>query len=99
MTMSSCISTRGASSTTIRAASASCCSPPAHRRDLRFRGLGIEPLDALDAALPCPRCWRTRGAPEGALLDQRLIAGLGNIYVCEALHRAHLSPLRAAGTS
>jgi formamidopyrimidine-DNA glycosylase len=32
------------------------------------------------------------------LLDQRLIAGLGNIYVCEALHRAGLSPRRAAGT-
>jgi formamidopyrimidine-DNA glycosylase len=32
------------------------------------------------------------------LLDQRLIAGLGNIYVCEVLHRAGLSPRRAAGT-
>lgn len=32
-----------------------------------------------------------------ALLDQRHIAGLGNIYVCEALHRAQISPLRAAG--
>jgi formamidopyrimidine-DNA glycosylase len=32
------------------------------------------------------------------LLDQRIVAGLGNIYVCEALHRARLSPLRAAGS-
>lgn len=32
-----------------------------------------------------------------ALLDQRIVAGLGNIYVCEALHRARLSPLMAAG--
>jgi len=41
---------------------------------------------------------RDRKAPlKGALLDQRIIAGLGNIYVCEALHRARLSPLRAAG--
>jgi formamidopyrimidine-DNA glycosylase len=35
---------------------------------------------------------------KAALLDQSLIAGLGNIYVCEALHRAGLSPRRAAGT-
>ena len=32
-----------------------------------------------------------------ALLDQRIVAGLGNIYVCEALFRARISPLRAAG--
>ena len=32
-----------------------------------------------------------------ALLDQRIVAGLGNIYVCEALHRAVISPLRPAG--
>ena len=32
-----------------------------------------------------------------ALLDQRIVAGLGNIYVCEALHRAGISPLRRAG--
>jgi formamidopyrimidine-DNA glycosylase len=35
---------------------------------------------------------------KAALLDQSLIAGLGNIYVCEALHRAGLSPKRAAAT-
>ena len=35
---------------------------------------------------------------KAALLDQRNIAGLGNIYVCEALHRSHLSPKRAAST-
>ena len=32
------------------------------------------------------------------MLDQRLIAGLGNIYVCEALHRSSLLPIRKAGT-
>ena len=32
------------------------------------------------------------------LLDQSVIAGLGNIYVCEALHRAHINPKRAAGS-
>jgi formamidopyrimidine-DNA glycosylase len=34
---------------------------------------------------------------KSALLDQRIVAGLGNIYVCEALHRARISPLRHAG--
>lgn len=67
--------------------------------DKRFRGLGVEPLsDALDAAVLAD-AFRGRAAPVKALLlDQRLIAGLGNIYVCEALHRAHISPLRAAGS-
>ena len=35
---------------------------------------------------------------KAALLDQSVVAGLGNIYVCEALHRAHLSPKRSAST-
>jgi formamidopyrimidine-DNA glycosylase len=63
-----------------------------------FRGLGVEPLgDALDADF-LARAFRGRVAPAKALLlDQRLVAGLGNIYVCEALHRAGISPLRAGG--
>jgi formamidopyrimidine-DNA glycosylase len=67
--------------------------------DKRFRGLGVEPLSgALDAAC-LASAFRGRAAPVKALLlDQRLIAGLGNIYVCEALHRAHISPLRGAGS-
>ena len=45
------------------------------------------------------RRFRGKKAPlKAALLDQRIIAGLGNIYVCEALHRAGLSPTRKAGT-
>ncbi len=62
-------------------------------------GLGVEPTgNALDGAL-LASLFRNRKAPlKAALLDQRLIAGLGNIYVCEALWRARLSPLRAAGT-
>ena len=61
-----------------------------------FRGMGLEPLDGgLDAAF-LARAFRGRAAPVKALLlDQRLISGLGNIYVCEALHRAGVSPLRA----
>lgn len=64
-----------------------------------FRGLGVEPLgNELDDAL-LARLFEGKRAPlKAALLDQRLIAGLGNIYVCEALHRAGLSPRRAAGT-
>jgi formamidopyrimidine-DNA glycosylase len=41
---------------------------------------------------------RGRTAPiKALLLDQRIAAGLGNIYACEALHRAHINPRRAAG--
>jgi formamidopyrimidine-DNA glycosylase len=62
-------------------------------------GLGVEPTgNALDGPL-LASLFRDRRTPlKAALLDQRLIAGLGNIYVCEALWRAGLSPLRAAGT-
>ncbi len=62
-------------------------------------GLGIEPTgNALDGAL-LNTLLRERRAPlKAALLDQRLIAGLGNIYVCEALWRAGLSPRRRAGS-
>jgi formamidopyrimidine-DNA glycosylase len=64
-----------------------------------FKGMGVEPLgNELDGAL-LARLFAAKSAPlKAALLDQRLIAGLGNIYVCEALHRAGLSPRRAAGT-
>lgn len=64
-----------------------------------FAGLGVEPLgNELDGAM-LARLFAGKSAPlKAALLDQRLIAGLGNIYACEALHRAGLSPRRAAGT-
>jgi formamidopyrimidine-DNA glycosylase len=64
-----------------------------------FRDIGIEPLgNELDGAL-LAKLFAGKAAPlKGALLDQSLIAGLGNIYVCEALHRSGLSPRRAAGT-
>ncbi len=63
-----------------------------------FRNVGIEPLgNELDGAT-LARLFAGKAAPlKAALLDQTLIAGLGNIYVCEALHRAGLSPRRAAG--
>ncbi|MDQ0467405.1 formamidopyrimidine-DNA glycosylase [Labrys wisconsinensis] len=64
-----------------------------------FRDIGVEPLgNALDGPL-IARLFAGKAAPlKAALLDQRLIAGLGNIYVCEVLHRAGLAPQRAAGT-
>ena len=64
-----------------------------------FQHIGVEPLGAeFDAGL-LARLMRDKAAPlKAALLDQTLIAGLGNIYVCEALHRSGLSPRRSAGT-
>ncbi|RWC96086.1 MAG: bifunctional DNA-formamidopyrimidine glycosylase/DNA-(apurinic or apyrimidinic site) lyase [Mesorhizobium sp.] len=62
-------------------------------------GLGVEPTgNALDGALLAALLKGRRSPLKAALLDQRLIAGLGNIYVSEALWRAGLSPLREAGT-
>ncbi|APG83162.1 formamidopyrimidine-DNA glycosylase MutM [Sinorhizobium americanum CCGM7] len=64
-----------------------------------FRGLGEEPTgNALDAAYLAGRFAGKSQPLKSALLDQRTIAGLGNIYVCEALWRSGLSPKREAGT-
>jgi formamidopyrimidine-DNA glycosylase len=68
-------------------------------RDPLMRGLGPEPLgNAFDAALLAAACAGKKTSLKAALLDQKVVAGLGNIYVCEALHRAHLSPKRRAST-
>jgi formamidopyrimidine-DNA glycosylase len=64
-----------------------------------FRAMGPEPLgnDFHGAALA--EALAGRKTPiKAALLDQSVVAGLGNIYVCEALFRAGLSPLRLAHT-
>lgn len=63
-----------------------------------FAGMGPEPLsEAFDAAhLKHAFAGRKQG-PKTLLLDQRIVAGLGNIYVCEALHRARISPFKPAG--
>jgi len=62
-----------------------------------IKGLGADPTgNRLDGAL-LAQLFQNKSAPlKSALLDQRLVAGLGNIYVCEALWRAELSPLRPA---
>jgi len=62
-------------------------------------GLGPEPLgDGFDARVLAARL-EAKGTPiKAALLDQGVVAGLGNIYVCESLFRAGISPLRPAGS-
>ena len=61
--------------------------------------LGPEPLgNAFDAAMLAAACAGKKTSLKAALSDQKVVAGLGNIYVCEALHRAHLSPKRIAAT-
>ena len=61
--------------------------------------MGPEPLSAeLDAASLARACQGKKVALKVALLDQRVVAGLGNIYASEALHHAGLSPLRKTST-
>ena len=61
--------------------------------------LGPEPLgNAFDAAALARACKGKKTTLKAALSDQRVVAGLGNIYVCEALYRARLSPKRIAAT-
>ena len=63
-----------------------------------FAGMGVEPLgNALNAAYLATRASGRTTDIKAFLLDQRNVAGLGNIYVCEALHRAGISPKRKAG--
>lgn len=63
-----------------------------------FRSLGVEPTgNSLDADELAGRLQGKKTPLKAALLDQRIIAGLGNIYVCEAMWRAGLSPLKQAG--
>jgi formamidopyrimidine-DNA glycosylase len=64
----------------------------------QLSGLGDEPLaPEFDAARLAKLVAGSRAPLKAALLDQKRIAGLGNIYVCEALFRAQLSPFRQAG--
>lgn len=67
--------------------------------DKLFKGMGIEPLSrAFDTAYLAQALYGKKTPVKSALLDQRTIAGLGNIYVCEALFRAKISPKRLAGS-
>jgi formamidopyrimidine-DNA glycosylase len=67
--------------------------------DPLMRAIGPEPLgNEFDAAMLARACAGKKTSLKSALSDQRVVAGLGNIYVCEALHRARLSPKRRAST-
>ncbi len=64
-----------------------------------FAALGPEPLGPDFSATHLAAAFRGRSAPVKALLlDQRIVAGLGNIYVCEALHLSGIAPTRPAAT-
>jgi formamidopyrimidine-DNA glycosylase len=64
-----------------------------------LKGLGPEPLSAaFDAEALARACAGKRAPLKAALLDQQVVAGLGNIYAVEALHIAQLSPQRQAST-
>ncbi|HWY62947.1 MAG TPA: bifunctional DNA-formamidopyrimidine glycosylase/DNA-(apurinic or apyrimidinic site) lyase [Rhizomicrobium sp.] len=67
--------------------------------DKLFKNIGVEPLSAKFNVAHLTKALAGKKTPiKSALLDQRLIAGLGNIYVCEALFRAGISPKRLAGS-
>jgi formamidopyrimidine-DNA glycosylase len=73
--------------------------PEALDRHPLLAELGLEPTGNEFSAVALAARLAGRSAPlKAVLLDQTVIAGLGNIYVCEALWRAGLSPRRAAGT-
>jgi formamidopyrimidine-DNA glycosylase len=62
-----------------------------------FKGLGVEPLgDDLTPEYLAAKAFGKKTDLKAFLMDQRIVAGLGNIYVCEALYRAHLSPYKLA---
>jgi formamidopyrimidine-DNA glycosylase len=72
---------------------------PDEDRHKLLAGLGPEPLDAAFTPARLSAALAGRKTPvKAALLDQRIVAGLGNIYVCEALFRAGISPRRSAHT-
>jgi formamidopyrimidine-DNA glycosylase len=67
-------------------------------QDAFFKGLGVEPLgDDLTPEYLARRAEGRKADLKALLMDQRIVAGLGNIYVCEALFRAGLSPFKPAG--
>ncbi|WP_284263187.1 bifunctional DNA-formamidopyrimidine glycosylase/DNA-(apurinic or apyrimidinic site) lyase [Roseicyclus amphidinii] len=74
------------------------CATEALEGHWLMKGIGPEPLGNGFDGPYLVAAFRGRRTPvKSALLDQKIVAGLGNIYVCEALHRAGISPLRHAG--
>ena len=58
--------------------------------------LGPEPFDDWNAQIAADRCRTKRSPIKTTLLDQRFVVGVGNIYACEALHNAGISPTKQA---
>lgn len=74
-------------------------APSAGARPPILDAIGPEPLTrSFDARVLARRCAGRRMPLKAALLDQRIVAGIGNIYASEALHLAGLSPLKPAST-
>ena len=68
----------------------------AQETDRHFRRLGVEPLEAeLDAEALRRKAMRRRGPIKTFLMNGEVVVGVGNIYACEALHRARLHPRRS----
>jgi len=68
-------------------------------RHKAFKGLGPEPLDAtFDGGALAARLKGRRTPIKAALLDQKTLVGVGNIYACEALYMSGISPRRSAHT-
>ena len=73
------------------------CRGDVHRHWL-LRGLGPEPLEpGFDGDYLYRLAHRRRVAVKNFIMNARVVAGIGNIYACEALHLAGVHPLRAAG--
>lgn len=74
------------------------CEVPELAAHALLAGIGPEPLDdSFDADVLAEALKGKSGPIKTVLLDQKVVAGLGNIYVCESLFRAEISPLRPAG--
>ncbi|MCZ4280982.1 bifunctional DNA-formamidopyrimidine glycosylase/DNA-(apurinic or apyrimidinic site) lyase [Kiloniella laminariae] len=64
-----------------------------------FRDIGPEPLgNGFNGPILSERLKNKKNSIKAALLDQRVVAGIGNIYACEALYLSHISPERPAGS-
>ena len=73
--------------------------PLAKIEERAFRGLGPDPLaEKVDARVLAERLSRRKGPLKPVLMDQKVLAGLGNIHAAEALWRAKLSPFTPANT-
>src|SRR3981189_3124312 len=65
-------------------------APSAFEDEPLLKGLGPEPLgNEFDAAMLARACFNKKTSLQSTVVDQRVHAALGNIYVCEALFRAH----------